>query len=90
MTMFFSSRNSHRDLGFDPTTLKRKLVQGIVIPNTYVKLYRNWIINEGARAITMFFLKIAAVTLALECSNSNLSKILSNLTFLRYKVKIDI
>ena len=30
--------------------LKRKLVRGIVISNTCVKLYRNWIINEVARA----------------------------------------
>ena len=30
--------------------LKRELVQGIVISNTCVKLYRNWIINEVARA----------------------------------------
>ena len=30
--------------------LKREIVQGIVISNTCVKLYRNWIINEVARA----------------------------------------
>ena len=30
--------------------LKRDLVRGIVISNTCVKLYRNWIINEVARA----------------------------------------
>ena len=30
--------------------LKRELVRGIVISNTCVKLYRNWIINEVARA----------------------------------------
>ena len=30
--------------------LKNKLVRGIVISNTCVKLYRNWIINEVARA----------------------------------------
>ena len=30
--------------------LKRELVPGIVISNTCVKLYRNWIINEVARA----------------------------------------
>ena len=29
---------------------KRELVRGIVISNTCVKLYRNWIINEVARA----------------------------------------
>ena len=38
MTMFFS-KNSHCDLDFDPTTLKRKLVHGIVIPDTCTKLY---------------------------------------------------
>ena len=30
--------------------LKRELVRGIVISNTSVKLYRNWIINEVTRA----------------------------------------
>ena len=30
--------------------LKRKFVRGIVISNICVKLYRNWIINEVARA----------------------------------------
>ena len=30
--------------------LKREFVRGIVISNIYVKLYRNWIINEVARA----------------------------------------
>ena len=30
--------------------MKRELVRGIVISNTCVKLYRNWIINEVARA----------------------------------------
>ena len=30
--------------------LKRELIRGIVISNTCVKLYRNWIINEVARA----------------------------------------
>ena len=51
MTKFFS-KNSHCDLYLDPITLKRKLVRGIVISNTCVKLYRNWIINEVARAMT--------------------------------------
>ena len=48
MTRF--SKNSHCDLDLDPITLKRELVRGIVISNTCVKLYRNWIINEVARA----------------------------------------
>ena len=46
MTKF--TKNSHCDL--DPIMLKRELVRGIVISNTCVKLYRNWIINEVARA----------------------------------------
>ena len=45
MTKFFS--NNHCDLDLDPIMLKRKSVRGIVIPNTCVKLYRNWIMNEG-------------------------------------------
>ena len=48
MTNF--SKNSHCDLDLDPITLKRELVRCIVISNTCVKLYRNWIINEVARA----------------------------------------
>ena len=48
MTNF--SKNSHCDLDLDPITLKRDLVRGTVISNTCVKLYRNWIINEVARA----------------------------------------
>ena len=43
------SKNSHFDL--DPNTLKRKLVRGIVIPNTCVKLYQNWIIHQGTRVM---------------------------------------
>ena len=51
MTMFFSI-NSHCDLDLDPITLKREFIRGIVILNTFVKLYWNWIINEVARAMT--------------------------------------
>ena len=61
-------------------TLKRNFVRGIVILNMCMKLYRNWIINEGTRVMTIFFfLNVATVTLTLaqERSNSNLSKILS-------------
>ena len=32
--------------------LKREFIGGIVIPNTCVKLYQNWIINEVANAMT--------------------------------------
>ena len=31
---------------------KRELAGCIIIPNAFVKLYRNWIINEVARAMT--------------------------------------
>ena len=46
------SKNSHCDLDLHPITLKRELVRGIVIPIIYVTLYRNWMINEVARAMT--------------------------------------
>ena len=55
MTKFFFSKNSHCDLNLDPMTLNRKLIRGIVIPNTCMKLYRNWLINKGIRAINMLF-----------------------------------
>ena len=51
MTKFFS-KNSHCDLDLDSIMLKHKLIRGIVISNICVKLYRNWIINEVARAMT--------------------------------------
>ena len=54
MTKFFS-KNSHCDLDLDLITLKRELIRGIVILNTCVKLYQNWITNEGTRAMTMLF-----------------------------------
>ena len=78
MTKFFS-KNSHCDIDLDSVMLKREFIRGIVIPNTCVKLYQNWIINEGTRAMTMFFSKIASetLTLALERSYSHLTKILS-------------
>ena len=78
MTMFFS-RNSHCDLDLSPTTLKLKIIQDIVILHIYGKLNQNRSKNEGARAMIMFFLQIATVslTLVLEHSNSNLYKILS-------------
>ena len=47
----FFSKNSHWDLDLDPITLKRKLIGGIVISNICVKLYRNRIIYEVARAM---------------------------------------
>ena len=50
MTIF--SKNTHCDLDLHPITLKRKLVKGIVIPDTCLKLYWNWIINEVARVMT--------------------------------------
>ena len=51
----FFSKNSHRDFDLDLIMVKRELVPGIVIPNTRVKLYQNWITNEGTRGMTMFF-----------------------------------
>ena len=52
--MFYNafSKNSHCDIDLNSIMLKRKLVRGIAIPNTYVKLNRNCIINEVARAMT--------------------------------------
>ena len=44
------SKNSHCDLDLDPIMLKCELFRGIVISNTCVKLYWNWIINGVARA----------------------------------------
>ena len=41
------------------------------MPNAYVKLYRNWIINVGTKAMTMFLLKKATVTLTLALERSN-------------------
>ena len=49
----FFSKNCHCDLDLDPITLKRKIIRGIVISNTCVKLYRNWIIDEVARVMTI-------------------------------------
>ena len=46
------SKKSHCDLYLDLIMLKRELVRGIVISNTCVKLYRNWLINEVTRAMT--------------------------------------
>ena len=51
MTSIFFSK-IHCDLDLDPITLKSEFVRGNVIPNTCVKLYRNWIINEVARVMT--------------------------------------
>ena len=70
--MFF--KNSHSDLYLGLRPLNLELVQDIVILNIHVKLQQNQAINDDN-----VFLKITTVTLtlALECSNSNLSKILS-------------
>ena len=50
MTKLF--QKSHCDHDLDPIMLKRELVGGIVIPNTCVNLYQNWIMNEVARGMT--------------------------------------
>ena len=61
--------------------LKRKISQDIAILHICGKFNQNRFMNEGARAMTLFFflLKIDTVTLtlALEHSNLNLSKKLS-------------
>ena len=77
MTIFFL-KIATLDLG--PRKLKLELVQDFVKLNICVILNQNRSINEGTRAMTILFLKkiaIATLTLALERSNSNLSKILS-------------
>ena len=53
ITKSFFFFNCHCDLDLDPNSLKRKLIRGIVISNTCVKLYRNWIIDEVARVMTI-------------------------------------
>ena len=54
---------SYCDLDLGPRKLK--IVQDIVILHISGKLKQNRSINEGARAMTMFFLKTATVTLTL-------------------------
>ena len=54
MTKFFIFENSHCDHDFDPIMPKHELIRGIVIPNTCVKFYLNWIINESTRTMTYF------------------------------------
>ena len=49
------SKNSHLDLG--PRTLKLKIHQDIVILHMCGKLNQNRSMNEGYRAMTMFFSK---------------------------------
>ena len=53
MTMFFFSKNSHFDLDLSPRMLRLELVKDIVI----LCENQNRSINEGTRAMTMFFLK---------------------------------
>ena len=52
MTKFFSSKNSNCDIDLDPEILKRELRGGNVISNACMKLYRNWLVKEVARAMT--------------------------------------
>ena len=64
------SKNSHCDLDLGPRTLKLKIHQDIVILYICGKLNQNRSMNEGDRAMTMFFfLKIATVTLTLPYHN---------------------
>ena len=51
----FFSKYSHCALDLDPFMLKYEFVRCIVILNTCVKLYWNWMINEGTKAMTKFF-----------------------------------
>ena len=90
---------SNGGLDLSPIMLKHKLFQDVAIPkicmkvyqNQSIKLQQNWSINEGARVMTMFFPKINTVTLTLilDPSNSKLFNILSYLTFVESKIKID-
>ena len=61
-----------------------KSIQDIVVQNICVKLCSNWSVNEGGRVLTKFFSssKNSTVTLTLALEYSNLSKILSYLTFM--------
>ena len=52
-----------------PRTLKLKIHQDIVILHICGKLNQNRSMNEGTRAMIMFFLKIATVTLTLAYHN---------------------
>ena len=78
--MIMFSKNSHCDLG--PGTLELEIIKYIVILNICMILNQNQSLNEGVRAMTMFFfLKIASVTLTLNPSNSKVFKILSYFIF---------
>ena len=66
MTMFFCFvfyKNSHSDFDLQHMTLKVKLARDNFIPNICAKLYPSIIV--GSRAMTVFVLKIATVTLTL-------------------------
>ena len=78
------SKNSDFHIDLSPRELKLEFGQDIFHTNVCVKLQQNRSINEGATGMTMFFLKIATVTLtlALEPSNSKFIKILSYFTFM--------
>ena len=60
MTVFLEIAS---DLDLVPRTLKVELARDIV--NICVKFHYNPSINVGARAMTMFFLKIVTMTLTL-------------------------
>ena len=64
------SKNSHCDIDLGPRTLKLKIHQDITILHICGKLNQNRSMNEGYRAMTMFFiLKIFTVTLTLAYHN---------------------
>ena len=51
----FFSKNSHSYFELEPSNLKFERARDIIIPNIYVKLYENPLINLGTRAMTIFF-----------------------------------
>ena len=66
--LFFFSKNSHRYLDLEPSNLKVEFARDITIPNNFVVIYYNPLINAGARAMTMlllFFISKSSITLTL-------------------------
>ena len=60
---------SNCDLKLDPVIMKGKPIKEIFILNSFMTLYQNRAINDGAKVMTMCFLNIAIVTLTfhIEC-----------------------
>ena len=51
---FFFLKNSQSYIDLEPINLKVELARDIIIPNIYVKLYWNPLINVGTRAMKKF------------------------------------